>query len=198
MTEIGPVTYECPEREGVLHVIERGYISEVLDPSDRPVTPGSEGELILTNLGRTGSPLVRYRTGDLVKTAAAETCACGSSEMALEGGILGRVDDMVVVRGVNLYPSAVEEILRRFPEVAEYRVEVRSEGVLSEVAVELEPAPDCAGRDRLSRSVEAALRGAFNLRVPVSLVEPGALPRFELKAKRWVYLGTEKHRAGRG
>lgn len=196
MTEIGPVTYECPEREGVLHVIERGYIPEVLDSADHPVTPGSEGELILTNLGRTGSPLVRYRTGDLVKTAPTAPCACGSYELALEGGILGRVDDMVVIRGVNLYPSAVEEILRRFPEVAEYRVEVRSEGVLSEVAVELEPGPDCAGADRLCRSVEAALRGAFNLRVPVSLVEPGALPRFELKAKRWVYLGTEKHRAG--
>lgn len=199
MTEVGPVTYECPETQGVLHVIEQAFIPEVLDPATgRPVSPGEEGELILTNLGRTGSPLVRYRTGDLVRPIQGSPCACGSSELGLEGGILGRVDDMVVVRGVNLYPSAVEAIMRRFAEVAEYRVEVRSEGALAEVEIRLEPAPACEAPDGLCRSVEAALRGAFNLRVPVRAAEPGSLPRFELKAKRWVYLSTEKQRAASG
>lgn len=197
MTEVGPVTYECPEVPGVLHVIERAFIPEVLGAGDAPVRPGEAGELILTNLGRTGSPLVRYRTGDLVRPLPGP-CACGSHEMALEGGILGRVDDMVVVRGVNLYPSAVEAIMRRFADVAEYRVEVRSDGAMAEVEIRLEPAPACDAPDGLCRAVEAALRSAFNLRVPVRPVDAGSLPRFELKAKRWIYLGTEKQRAGSG
>jgi phenylacetate-CoA ligase len=195
MTEVGPVTYECPERARVLHVMENAFIPEVIDPTTGAAVPAGEpGELVLTNLGRTGSPLIRYRTGDLVRTAAAPVCPCGSAELALEGGILGRVDDMVVVRGVNVYPSAVEDVLRRFQEVVEYRVEVRRERTLAEVRVEVETVPECAS-DPLCRSVEAALRSAFNLRVPVTAVCSGTLPRFEAKAKRWVYLGSESEGA---
>src|SRR5262249_50548419 len=102
MTEIGPVTYECTRRRGVLHVMEESYIPEVIDRNTlEPVGPGGSGELILTNLGRTGSPILRYRTGDIVQPALTSPCECGSAELALEGGIIGRVDDMVVVRGVN-------------------------------------------------------------------------------------------------
>jgi phenylacetate-CoA ligase len=187
MTEVGPVTFECPARRGVLHVMESGFIAEVIDPrTGWPVVAGVQGELVLTNLGRVGSPLLRYRTGDLVRRAAYPVCECGRSEMALEGGILGRTDDMVIVRSVNLYPSAVEEVLRRFDQVAEFRVEVWSERAMSELQVLLEPAPSCPDRAALGEAVAAALRAAFNLRIPVSLVAPGALPRFELKAKRWV------------
>jgi phenylacetate-CoA ligase len=152
----------------------------------RPVGPGTRGELILTNLGRWGSPLVRYRTGDLVLPAKDPVCACGRSDLALEGGIIGRTDDMVFVRGVNVFPSAVEETVRRFPTVAEYRVEVRTESGMTELALQLEPDPSCSEPGRLARDVETALRSSFNLRIPVSLVAPGVLPRFELKAKRWV------------
>ena len=187
MTEIGPVTYECPERDGVLHVLEEGFIPEIVDPSTgEHVPPGTQGELILTNLGRWGSPLVRYRTGDLVRAATAPVCACGARELALEGGILGRTDDMVLVRGVNVFPSAVEDTVRRFAGVAEYRVQVRTSMSMTELALELEPTPDCPDAATLVREVEAALRTSFNLRIPVSLVAPGALPRFELKAQRWV------------
>jgi phenylacetate-CoA ligase len=166
MTEIGPVTYECPERRGVLHVMELGYIAEVV--SD---------ELVLTNLGRVGSPLLRYRTGDVVRRAVEERCVCGSYELALEGGILARADEMVVVRGVNLYPGAVEEVVRSCG-VAEFRVETYTERSLKEMSVQVEG-------EGLEHRVAHALQSAFGLRVSVSCVTPGTLPRFEAKAKRW-------------
>ena len=188
MTEVGPVSYGCPARPGVLHVLEAGYIAEVIDPeSGRTVGAGNTGELVLTNLGRVGSPLLRFRTGDLVHRAAATICACGSYELALEGGILARTDDMVVVRGVNVYPSAVEDILRACG-VAEYRVEVRAHRTLPELNVLVEaplPGEDGTG---LAHRLEAALSSALALRIPVSCVPGGTLPRFEMKAQRWVRL----------
>jgi phenylacetate-CoA ligase len=168
MTETGPVSYSCPARPGVLHIIESSYIAEVID-----------NELILTNLGRLGSPLIRYRTGDLVKPVRG-TCACGTNDLALEGGILGRTDDMVVVRGVNIYPTAVEEVLRS-EGVTEYRVEVRTERALTELRIQVEG-------NISTPHLEAVLTNAFSLRIPVSGVENGTLPRFEAKAKRWVRL----------
>lgn len=187
MTEVGPVTFECPARQGVLHVIERSFIAEVIDPeTGAAVAPGETGELVLTNLGRIGSPLVRYRTGDQVRQAAPSRCACGRWDLGLEGGILGRTDDMVVIRGVNVYPTALEAVVRRFERVAEYRVEVHQENALPELRVVLEPVAECSDVNALGCEVEAALRTAFNLRTPVSVVSPGTLPRFELKAKRWI------------
>jgi phenylacetate-CoA ligase len=186
MTEVGPVTYECPERPRVLHVMEPDYIAEVLDPgTGRPVPPGAAGELVLTNLGRAASPLIRYRTGDLVTRAADERCVCGRYEMALEGGITGRTDDMVVVRGVNLHPSAVEEVVRGFERVAEYRVESCRGSTMEEIRLLVEPVPGAEGA-MLAGEVEGALRAVFNLRIPVTAVGTGTLPRFELKANRWV------------
>ncbi|HXB71644.1 MAG TPA: AMP-binding protein [Candidatus Acidoferrales bacterium] len=191
MTEIGPVTYECPQRRGVLHIMEASYLPEVLDwTSLQPVGPGGRGELVLTNLGRVGSPILRYRTGDIVQRAALidqdDRCLCRSREMALEGGILGRSDDMVVLRGVNLYPSAVEQVVRSSGGVAEFRVEIYTERALTEMSIQIEPAAgeDAAG---LSHRVAAALHYAFGLRVAVSTVPAGTLPRFEAKAKRWVH-----------
>jgi phenylacetate-CoA ligase len=187
MTEVGPVTFECPIRTGVLHVIESSFIPEVIDPeSGRAVGPGERGELVLTNLGRTGSPLLRYRTGDLVSRAAAGRCECGRYDMALEGGILGRADDMVIIRGVNVYATAVEQIVRSFDQVAEYRVELSTDQALPEIALLIETVPDCADAKAVAQEIEAAMRTAFNLRVPVAIAPPGSLPRFELKAKRWV------------
>jgi phenylacetate-CoA ligase len=185
MTETGPVSYECPVRPRVLHIIETSYIPEVIDAeSAAPVAPGGTGELVLTNLGRIGSPLLRYRTGDVVRTAEASVCECGSAELALEGGILGRTDDMVVVRGVNIYPSAVEDVLRSCG-VAEYRVTVGSHGALAELRIEVEPPPEREPAV-LVHSVEASLRNAFALRVAISAAPIGTLPRFEMKARRWV------------
>ena len=186
MTEVGPVSYEDPDRPGVLRVIETSYLAEVIDPvSLEPVQPGRAGELVLTTLGRIGSPLLRYRTGDLVRVKRFDDQT--PPFIGLEGGVIGRVDDMVIVRGVNVYPSAVEDIARRFTDLAEYRVSVRSRAALCELEVEAEPAPACADPAGLAAAFELALRDALSLRIPVRAVTPGTLPRFEMKARRWVH-----------
>ena len=187
MTEVGPVSYQCPARPGALHVLESAYLPEVITPhSEEPVGTGETGELVLTTLDRTGSPLLRYRTGDLVKPRPRSVCICGRHELALEGGILGRSDDMVVVRGVNVYPGVVEEIVRRYPEVAEYRVQLDCRNAMTELSVEVEPAPASPSLAALPGRLEQSFQAALNLRVPVTLLPPGSLPRFEMKAQRWV------------
>jgi phenylacetate-CoA ligase len=187
MTEIGPVSYQCPKRPGVLHVIDSAFFAEVIDPqTGSAVAPGAIGELILTNLGRAGSPLLRYRTSDLVQRGLRGPCECGTHNLSLQGGILGRTDDMVVVRGVNVYPSAVEDVLRACDGVAEYRVEIRTERSLPELSIQVEPHPACHDTASLERRLETAMRNALSLRVSVTSVPPGELPRFEMKAKRWV------------
>ena len=189
MTETGPVSYGCPKKQNVLHVIESAYIPEVIDPATgRAVPPGGTGELVLTNLGRTGSPLLRYRTCDLVRTAENPRCECGTYDLALSGGILGRTDDMVVVRGVNVYPGAVEDIIRGLDGVAEYRVEVRTNHALTQLRIQVEPFPQQEDAAILTKRLEVALGNAFGLRIPVSSVPSGTLPRFEMKAQRWVRL----------
>jgi phenylacetate-CoA ligase len=186
MTEVGPVTYECPARPCVLHVIESAYYAEIIDPeTGNARLPGEAGELVLTTLNRVGSPLLRYRTGDVVK-ADPEPCACGRPEMALAGGILGRTDDMLVVRGVNLFPGAVEELIRAADGVSEYRVRVNTERALAELSVQIEPGPDCRDAAALAAQLEKSFQTQFALRVPVTAVAPGELPRFEMKARRWV------------
>ena len=187
MTETGPVSYGCAARPNVLHIIESSYIAEVLDPgSSRRVHPGQRGELVLTNLGRTGSPLLRYRTGDLVEAAAEQPCECGSHELALEGGILGRTDDMIIVRGVNIYPCAIDEIVRQFEEVGEYRVEVNTTNALTELKIHIEPTSQVKSLNALTKQIEASLYKTFALRIPVQAALSGSLPRFEMKASRWV------------
>jgi phenylacetate-CoA ligase len=186
MTEVGPVSYQCPAKPGVLHVLESAYFPEVLNPhSEVAVSPGETGELVLTTLDRIGSPLLRYRTGDLVRPRARSACVCGRSELALEGGILGRTDDMVIVRGVNVYPSVVEDIVRAFPEVTEYRVQLDCRQAMTELALEIEVA-DSVAPPTLQRRLEQTFQSSLNLRVPIRLLPPGSLPRFEMKAQRWV------------
>jgi phenylacetate-CoA ligase len=187
MTEVGPVTYQCPARPGVLHVLESAFLAEIIEPAcERGVTGVQPGELVLTTLGRTASPVLRYRTGDLVKRAHASTeaCVCGRYELALEGGILGRTDDMVVVRGVNVYPSAIDEIVRGCGEVAEYQAQIDTAGSLAELSLQIEPRPDCRDVAGLVRKLESRFASALSLRVPITLVPFGTLPRFEMKAKR--------------
>jgi phenylacetate-CoA ligase len=191
MTEVGPVTYECPAHPCRLHVIDSAYLAEVIDPGTlAPVRLGEEGELILTTLKRTGSPLIRYRTGDLVRQsphhAESRPCECGRFETALEGGIIGRTDDMVVVRGVNVYPSAIEQILRQFSEIAEYQVRVQNRGAMTELLISIEAASTAESPAALVTSVEKALQTSLNLRIPVQSVAANSLPRSELKARRWV------------
>ncbi len=170
MTELGPTGFSCSARDGV-HLIESEFIFEVLD----------DGELVATNLGRWGTPMIRYRTGDRV-VVSREPCSCGSPFMKIVGGIQGRVDDMFTVRGVNLYPSQVEDIVRRYPEVVEFVLEHRRERQMDEVALLVETAADSWSADRL----EADLRQALGVRLTCRVVPVGTLPRSELKARRIV------------
>jgi phenylacetate-CoA ligase len=187
MTEVGPVTYQCPATPGVLHVLESAYLPEVIDPETRRwALPGQTGELVLTTLDRVGSPLLRYRTGDLVKPRPHSVCVCGRHELAFEGGILGRSDDMVIVRGINVYPSLVEQIVRACPDVSEYRVELDCRNSMAELSLQIEAVADCAQPAALPALLEESFHAALNLRVPVLLLPAGSLPRFEMKALRWV------------
>jgi len=170
MTELGPTGFSCSARDGV-HLVESEFIFEVSD----------DGELIATNLGRWGMPLIRYRTGDRV-VASHSPCSCGSPFLKLAGGIQGRVDDMLTVRGVNLFPSQVEDIVRRYPEVTEFVIEHRRDRRMDEVAVLVETSV----ADFSTERIEADLRQALGVRLDCRVVASGTLPRSELKARRIV------------
>jgi phenylacetate-CoA ligase len=187
MTEVGPVSWQHPERPQFLHILETAYLAEVIDPkTEKQVPAGTLGELVLTTLGRLGTPLIRYRTGDLVKVATDPPPEVAF--MALDGGILGRTDDMIIVRGVNVYPSAVESVVRRFNDIAEYRVDLTDERGMAEMALTIEPAKGADGKT-VAKTLAEALRASLALRIPVTTVAAGTLPRFEMKAKRWVKWG---------
>jgi len=179
MTEMGAYGFTC-QRQDAMHVNEAEFIAEILDPATGAPTPeGERGELVLTNLGRWGMPAIRYRTRDLVQRGPTP-CSCGRTYLTLSGGVLGRVDDMLIIRGVNVYPSSIEDALRSVPEVQEFRVTVFKSGELDEIELEVECPPEIVPQ------VEARLRNALSLRIPTRAVAPGALPRFELKARRIV------------
>lgn len=178
MTEVGPVTYQDNDAPDSLRV-GPGFLVEVIDPqTTQPVDPGSEGELVLTTLNRTAWPLLRYRTGDLVQQDP-------DDPLRLVGGILGRIDDMVLIRGVNVYPSAVDAVVRRFDDVAEYQVLVDHSGAMCELSLLIEPSASCVDPSSLCRQLGEAMRDALSLRVKVEAAARGALPSFEMKAKRW-------------
>ncbi|MEE2638712.1 MAG: AMP-binding protein [Acidobacteriota bacterium] len=185
LTEVGPVSFECRESSGGLHLNEHEFICEVLDPtSTTPVADGEPGELVVTNLGRSASPVIRYRTRDIVRLDR-RPCACGRPLARAEGGILSRADDMVCIRGVNVYPTAVEAVIRRFPEVVEYRSVVSTRGTLHSVSVDIELQPG-APTDGIATKVSQALRDSMGLGMPVHVVEANTLPRFEMKARRFL------------
>ena len=178
-TEVGAWGYECSDQAG-LQVNEAEFIAEVVDPATG--APAREGELVLTNLGRPGSPVVRYRTGDRV-CLAAEPCPCGRTFVRLAGGVLGRLDDMLICRGVNVFPSAIEGIVRRFPAVEEFQIQAFRDGHLDEIRVLVETADPA-----VVPALAQALRVDLGLRLQVQAVPPRTLPRHELKARRVVRL----------
>jgi len=178
MTEVGAHAFECAAQAG-LHVNEAEFIAEVVDPATGE--PAEAGELVLTNLGRAGSPAVRYRSGDRVRLSR-DPCPCGRTFLRLPGGILGRVDDMLTVRGVNVFPAAIEGIVRRFPEVDEFLIEVYRRGTLEEVRLLVE----LTGAAETGRRVHEALRADLGIRIDVVPVPLRSLPRYELKARRVV------------
>ena len=179
-TEVGATGFSCAARDGV-HLIESEFKAEILDGAGAARDAG-EGELVLTNLGRWGSPVIRYRTGDRVR-AVRGACACGRTLVKLAGGILGRVDDMITVRGVNVFPSALEAIIRRFAEVDEFRIELYRERGMDALRCTVEPR---GGDDGLASRVAEGIHRDVGIRCEVTVAPPGTLPRFEAKARRFV------------
>ena len=182
----GPgVAAECPARTG-LHVQQDHFAIEVIEPSSgRPVPPGGEGEVVLTTLTKEAMPLLRYRTGDIGRLAGGP-CPCGRTTIRLTG-LRGRRDDMLIVRGVNVYPSQVEHALLGAGGVApHYRLIVERPGPLDELTLECEPAGPAADPGALRARLEQVLRDQTGLRITVALLPPGGVPRSEGKAVRVV------------
>lgn len=181
MTEVGPAGYSCPAVRDVMHIFDDSYIAEVIDPKAAlPINPGEMGELVLTPLGRVAAPVLRSRTGDLVKPLAASSCECGSRDLALDHGILGRVDDMLTVRGVNIFPSAVEQILLVHG-IVNYRVDVFEKRGMPELRLAVE-----GNEDQLRFALENDFQVRLGLRVELAFVERDALPYSDGKNKKWI------------
>ena len=183
----GPgVAAECRVARRGLHVNEDHFIVEVIDPDDgRSLGPGVEGELVFTTLTKEALPLLRYRTRD-IGSILDEPCECGRTTVRLTG-LLGRHDDMLIVRGVNIHPTRVEELLLGAAGTApHYRLIVERDGPLDELTVECEPEDGAGDREALSARLAELLRDHTGLRIAVSLVEPGTIPRSEGKAVRVV------------
>jgi phenylacetate-CoA ligase len=186
MTELGTImVFECESQPGGTHIIEDHYIEEVVDPlTDEPVGYGELGERVVTSFGRGFVPVLRYRTRDLVMKVPGGSCPCGRTFDIYDGGIRGRVDDMKLVRGTNVYPRAVEALIREHPEVDEFQIHLyTADGPRDEIEVLIEvPSGDAEPVvEELGRELADAHE---NLRFGVRVVEIGSLPRFELKAKR--------------
>ncbi len=177
-TEIGPWGYGTLEGGG-LYVNEAEFLAEFINyETGVPAAEGELSELVLTTLGRAGNPVIRYRTGDLVRPRW--SAQDGNIRFVfLEGGVLGRVDDMLIIRGVNILPSSVEQVIRSFPEVAEYRITAQREGALDRLKVEVEDHQQSPDR------IAAELQLRLGLKIEVAAVPIGTLPRFEGKAERF-------------
>jgi phenylacetate-CoA ligase len=189
LTEVGPLSFECWEAPGFLHLNEAEFICEILEPGGTAsVEDGQPGELVVTNLGRTASPIVRYRTGDIV-VRTEKRCACGLPWARLEGGILARADDMINVRGVNVYPTSIESVVRQFAEIAEFRSIVSRVHEMRSLMVEVELTPHAGAEAPVLAQVAQRLKEALGLNVQVRAVGAGSLPRFEMKARRFVVEG---------
>jgi len=180
---VGAFGFEPKSHPNGLSIIETEFIAEVLDKhSQEPVADGEEGELVLTNLGRWGFPVIRYRTGDVVKYC--KPAEDSGEFLYLEGGIIGRADDMVTVRGVNIFPSAIDNLVREMTEIDEYRATVQILGEMGELTLEIEVVPDVDANDVQIRLMES-VSNKLGLRPTVLLVEHNTLPRFELKGQRF-------------
>jgi phenylacetate-CoA ligase len=176
-TEIGAHGLTCMGQCGV-HLNEGEFLIEVINPLT--LKPADEGELVITNLDRIGSPVLRYRTGDHVKLNR-DICDCGRTFIRIDGGIIGRVDQMLIVRGVNIFPSSLESIVRSFPPVQEFRVIVRDVDAMDELLILVEVAGD--NPEDVIRAIGREAAHQIGLRIGVELA-PQPLPRFEMKASR--------------
>ena len=186
MTEIGSMSIECGQSPCDPHVLETEFLVECVDGDGQPVEDGIAGELVITNLGRTGSPIIRYRTGDEV-VFDRSPCPCGSPWLRLKGGVRGRMDDMIHIKGNNVYPANIEDVVRSMPDIDEFRLRVSERDGMHELTIEIECGEE--SKDDIALALRDALRSRYHFTVPVHVVESGSLPRFEMKARRLVFDG---------
>ena len=194
---MGPgVAMECAERGG-LHIAEDQFYCEIIDPETLEVLPDGEvGELVITTLTRECSPMIRYRTRD-VTTINAEPCACGRTHRKI-GRLLGRTDDMLIIRGVNVFPSQIEQVITEFPEIAtQYQIILTSKGPLDHVELDVETVPEFPFDEirklqDLKRRLAAELKSNLQIAVDIKIVEPKTIERSEGKAKRIIDLREGK------
>ncbi|MDI6719957.1 MAG: phenylacetate--CoA ligase [Methanomicrobiales archaeon] len=186
----GPLFTECAEQKG-MHVWSDFALVEVLDPnSGEPCAPGEPGELVMTILQKEALPMVRFRIGD-ISTLNGDPCPCGRTHPRITR-IQGRVDDMLIIRGINVFPSQIEHALMGIPEVGrQFQIVVDRTGALDEMLVRVELSPESFSDKipelmNIKKKVAHKLQNSLNVSADVELVAPGSLPRFEGKAKRVV------------
>ncbi|MDD1753953.1 MAG: phenylacetate--CoA ligase [Methanotrichaceae archaeon] len=185
----GPgVAFECPEQNG-LHIWEDHFIVEVLDNNDRPCAPGEPGELVLTSLTKEAMPLLRYRTGDITFIME-DRCSCGRTSIKIHR-FLGRADDMLIVRGINVFPSQIEDVLMKIPEIGDYFQVIvdRKRHGLDELTIQVELKDEAFTGElqdltRIQKKVEDRLKFVLNVRSKIELVEKGTIPRTMGKSKK--------------
>ena len=178
-TEVGAWGLMCKSQNGV-HLNEDEFICEVIDPQSG--TQADEGELVITNLGRVGMPVIRYKTGDFVKLKS-EQCSCGSQHRILDGGVVGRLDNAIIIRGLNVYPATIENIILKVQDVREFAVRAYSGDIFDELEIQIETTNP--NSDKTESEVTAAIQDELGLRTNVKTVSNGTLPRYELKSKRF-------------
>jgi phenylacetate-CoA ligase len=184
----GPLFCECTEQKGI-HIWGDLALVEIIDPNtEEPVAPGESGELTITMLQKEALPMIRYRIGDIT-TQIEETCPCGRTHPRITR-IQGRVDDMLIIRGINVFPSQIEHALMGIPQVGQhFQIVVDRKDELDTLLIRVEVHPEAFSDKitdlmKIKQLVASRLRGALNVAAEVELVEPGSLPRYEGKAKR--------------
>ncbi len=184
--EVGAIAPGCPEQLGCHFGEDQGYAT-ILDASGNPVGPGEVGENVVTSYIQMAQPVIKYRTHDLVR-AHYDVCSCGRTWLLYEGGVLGRTDDMITIKGTNVYPAAVEYLLSDVPGLSShYELHVASGNLNDEVTVKVEPSMGVSSTSyhSLERDLQAVIKAKIGVTIMVEVVSPGDLPRYELKAKRF-------------
>ncbi|HET9530586.1 MAG TPA: AMP-binding protein, partial [Blastocatellia bacterium] len=183
-TEAGAWAFDCEAQTGAIHINEAEFIFEVIDPESLDTLgEGERGELVITNPGRGAMPVLRYRTGDLVELTT-EPCPCGRSFARIKGGVLGRADDMMIVRGVNIYPGAIDDLMRGIPGVVEYEVVIRRIAGMDDLLIKTESDAGVSFEE-IERSIQSGFRQRFSIRVGIERAATGSLPRYKFKARRY-------------
>lgn len=186
MTETGPVTVECSTTPGLLHIIENAFIAEVIDPiTQKKLSLDSIGELVLSSIGRVGCPLLRYRTGDIVHLNH-QKCACGFNGQSLKGGILSRADEMIFLKGNNIYPSALQNMLHSIERILDFRITFYKTEGNPHLLFEIETLQ--TDSESIKNMLEKMIQTAFLFKPVIKIVPTGTLPIQEMKSKRFIQI----------